>query len=191
MDYLTDFMKGLLGPVLGLVASLGGVVAVLGILWQIFNWLRQLRNEARARAEKLVQDRIDAYNQAYNGLSDRYFIFLQTLAQYPNIGVLPWAEPSGPLSIEDKARRSVLYDMLISLCEEAYLSRERTDDILLHQWPGWENFIIALLEQQEFRVYLDLDRTDGRYGGYDARFEAYLKGLVAEHEIGTVPAEAA
>ncbi|WP_105403401.1 hypothetical protein [Neorhizobium sp. T7_12] len=150
------------------------------------------RKEARERAEKLAQDRIEAFNQAYNALSDRYFVFLSALAQYPHIGVQPpWTEAPNSLSAEDQARRSVLYDMVISLCEEAYLIKERADDIKLHQWPGWEDYIVALLRHDEFRDYLDLGRTDGGYGGFDSRFEAYLIGLIAERKIGTPIAAAA
>ncbi|TCU02071.1 hypothetical protein EV132_1651, partial [Rhizobium sullae] len=91
-----------------------------------------------------------------------------------------------PASDVDEARRGVLFEMVTALCEQAWVLRDRTDEIAANQWPGWEGFIITLLEHPAYREYLDLDRVDGRLGGYDSRYETYLKSLINTRNLGAI-----
>ncbi|TAW50611.1 hypothetical protein [Rhizobium leguminosarum] len=162
-----------------------GLFGALGLIWQAFNWLRERRKEAKEAAEAAEQEKIEANNDAYRSLNDSYFDFLRSVLAYPNLGVLPWMPASSHLSETDLARRGILFEMVTALCEQAWVLRNRTDEIAANQWPGWEGFIITLLEHPAYREHLDLDRLDGRYGGYDSRYEAYLTNLIASRNLGS------
>lgn len=187
-QFISIFGSGSLwGQLWNAILSIG-LFGALGLIWQAFNWLRERRKEAKEAAETAEQEKIEAYNDAYRSLNDSYYDFLRSLLEYPNLGVLPWMPPTPELSEIDISRRAILFEMVTALCEQAWILRDRTHEIAAHQWPGWEGFIITLLENPVYREHIDLERVGGRYGGYDSRYETYLKDLMAARGIATAPA---
>jgi hypothetical protein len=164
-------------------------LGALGILWEGFNWLRERRNEAKEAAAAAEQERIEAYNDGYRSINDRYFNLLTSLLQYPELGVLPWMDPPDKLTAADRARRTLFFDMLLSIFENAWVNRARTKEIADFQWPGWERFIIAMLRWPSFREYVNMDATSEEFGGYDQRFEAYLDVLMSKYDVVPVQNE--
>lgn len=160
-------------------------VGAIGTLWELFNWLRERRKEARESAEAAEQLRIEAYNDGYRALSDRYVALLTSLVQHPELGVLPWMDSAAKLSAADIARRSIYFEMLMSIFESAWVNRDRTDEIAKYQWPGWERFIISMLRSPHFREHVSKDPSSEEFGGYDQRFEAYLDDLLSKHGVAT------
>ncbi|EPE98645.1 hypothetical protein [Rhizobium grahamii] len=158
-------------------------LGALGLLWEGFNWLRERRKEAREAAEAAEQARIDAYNDGYRSINDKYFSLLTTLLQYPELGVMPWMDTPDKMSSADRARRMLFYDMLTSIFENAWVNRARTTEIADFQWPGWERFIIAMLRWPSYREYIETDPTSEEFGGYDRRFENYLDELMAKYQV--------
>lgn len=186
MDALWSWFAAYWGDLVVYVKALLSLGA-LGILWEGFNWLRERRKEAREAAEAAEQERINAYNDGYRSINDKYFGLLTSLLQHPELGVLPWMDPPDKLSSTDLARRLLFFDMLTSIFENAWVNRARTAEIAAFQWPGWERFIIAMLRWPSYRAYIETDATSEQFGGYDQRFEAYLDELMAKYDVVPAP----
>jgi hypothetical protein len=120
------------------------------------------REERRARIE-------DNYNQ----LDQRYIEFEHLCLA--NIALDCADEPMNPpptLSSEDRMKQRLLYNILLSIFERAYLryQLEELDD-LRSQWTGWDEYATGFLIRPSFR---ELWSEQG--GEYDSCFQAYVNG---------------
>jgi hypothetical protein len=141
-----------------------------------------------------------------------YNEFLLLVLEHPELGI-GWNERAKKrLSAAQRAQRDTAFDYLTALFETAFLTyRARLRSARASQWRGWEEYIAHYAARDDYlewwdRVILGSDpglralrpRDAHRpiVTQYDARFEAYMLGLVEpgltrlfQPDVAPVPAE--
>lgn len=154
--------------------ALSYVVTVVGLPLAIVVFFLEQRKERENEDEAVYQQ-----------LSDNYQDFLKIALDNPDLGIFSSREIPG-LSAEQSERQFIIFNMLISLFERAYLLLY-DEDMPVRQarrWNSWEDYIREWCRRSDFRARLpDLLR------GEDPDFVRYVEKLAAEEgRRGTVPA---
>ena len=140
------------------------IVTVVGLPCAIGIFLFEQRKERENEEEA-----------AWQQLSDAYIDFLGVVLANPDLKLRSQA-PTPDLSDEQRERMWVIFDMLISLFERAYLLLYEDDmsEKQRRRWHSWEDYMREWCDREDFRVHLpDLLR------GEDPDFTAYLERLAA------------
>lgn len=140
------------------------VVTVVGLPLAIFVFLYEQRKERDNEEEEV-----------YQLLSDSYQDFLRIALANPDLRLFAEAETPA-LSTEQRERMVIVFNMLISLFERAYLLlyEERMNDRQLRRWRSWEDYMREWCQRADFRALLPK-----LLQGEDPAFVAYIQQLVA------------
>ena len=147
------------------------VVTVVGLPLAIAVFIFDQRRERRNEEDEV-----------YQLLSDAYNAFLRVVIDNPDLRLRSQTE-TPDLSAEQQERMLVVFDMLISLLERAYLTAH-SDDMNAAQrrrWNSWEDFMREWVRRDAF-----YDRLPVLLKGEDPEFAGYLQRL-AEEERGAAP----
>ena len=147
------------------------VVTVVGLPLAIAVYLYEQRKE-RANEEEAV----------YQLLSDNYQDFLKAVLEHPDLKL--FSTPAPDLSEEQRERRMVIFGMLISLFERAYLLlfEPSLSPSQLRRWGSWEDYMREWLGREAFRAQLpELVK------GEDPEFAQYIQALAASVETTRRP----
>ena len=146
------------------------VVTVLGLPFAIGVFVWQQRQE-RANEEE----------QQYQLLSDAYIDFLKVVLANPDLQ-LRSSEPLHDPTREQRERMLVIFDMLMSLFERAYLVAYKDDmsEEDRRRWNSWDDYMREWCRREDFRNALP-----SLLGGEDPEFQDYLR-RVAEDERGAL-----
>lgn len=179
MEGLSGFFAdlfGLLGDTTG--ERVGAGIAVASAFASIIIFLT---NQAAATREARLS-RYDSVSRSY--------IELQTLClAHPRLEASWYRTPSDdrePLSIDETVQRDILFDILTSTLERAYLTyRDAPKTIKESQWPGWVAFARSYAERDDYREWwrryvFDFEQAKLSEGvtQYDREFERFLVGLL-------------
>ncbi len=143
------------------------VVTVVGLPFAIGVFLYERRKERENEEEA-----------AWQQLSDAYIDFLGVVLANPDLKLRSQA-PTPNLSDEQRERMYIIFDMLISLFERAYLLlyEEDLDAKQRRRWHSWEDYMREWCSREDFRALLpDLLR------GEDPDFSAYILSLAEQAE---------
>jgi hypothetical protein len=145
------------------------VVTVLGLPIAIGIFLWQERNE-RANEEE----------EGYQLLSDAYNDFLKIVLAHPDLH-LRTNDPLPNPSSEQTERMLVIFDMLISLFERAYLVayKVKMSQEERRRWNSWDDYMREWCGRDDFHNALPL-----LLRGEDPDFQAYIR-RVADQERGS------
>jgi len=145
------------------------VVTVIGLPFAIAVFLFQQRQERENEEE-----------EAYQHLSDAYNDFLKIVLANSDLQLLTNAALPNPTP-EQNERMRVIFDMLISLFERAYLVAYKEDmtPTESRRWNSWDDFMREWCRRDDFHDALPL-----LLRGEDPDFQAYIK-RVAHEERGT------
>ena len=152
-------------PALETWELLSYVVTVIGLPLAIGVFLFEQRKERENEEEAAWQQLADAYND-----------FLEVVLAHPDLRLRSQA-PTPDLNEEQRERMLVIFDMLISLFERAYLLlyEEDMNEKERRRWHSWEDYMREWCEREDFRAHLpDLLR------GEDPDFSAYILRLAEE-----------
>jgi hypothetical protein len=140
------------------------VVTVIGLPLAIFVFFFEQRKE-RDNEEEAV----------YQLLSDNYQDFLKVALDNPDLRLFS-AEQTPQLSHEQRERMLIIFSMLISLFERAYLLlyEPSMTEKQLRRWRSWEDYMSEWCQRADFRAALP-----GLLRGEDPEFAAYLEALAA------------
>ena len=141
------------------------VVTALALPFAIVIFLYEQRRERRNEEEAEYQLLSDAYND-----------FLKVVLAQPDLR-LRSTTATPDLSPEQEERMLVIFDMLISLFERAYLVayQPRMSQDEARRWNSWEDFMREWCRRESFRKQLpQLLR------GEDPAFAAYIERLARE-----------
>jgi hypothetical protein len=118
----------------------------------------------------------------YQLLSDAYNDFLKVVLAHPDLQ-LRTATPLPDPTPEQRERMLVIFDMLISLFERAYLVawKPRMGDDERRRWNSWDDYMREWCHREDFRNALPL-----LLRGEDPQFQDYLRRIVDE-ERGASP----
>jgi len=143
------------------------LVTVIGFPFAIFVFIFEKRRE------NLAED-----YEIYQRLSDEYFRFQRLMLTNSDLKLRLDTKTEG-LSKEQSERMIILFDILISLFERAYIlvyapgeSAQRT-----RMWGSWEDYMREWCRRQDFVEHLPI-----LLKGEDPEFVAYIRKLVEEEK---------
>jgi hypothetical protein len=140
------------------------IVTVIGLPLAIFVFLFEQRKE-RENEEEAV----------YQLLSDNYQDFLKVALDNPDLGLFS-AAGAASLTAEQQERRFIIFSMLISLFERAYLLlyEEDMSPKQARRWNSWEDYMVQWVSRPDFRAALP-----PLLHGEDPDFVRYVERLAA------------
>ena len=147
------------------------VVTVVGLPLAIAVFIFDQRRERRNEEDEV-----------YQLLSDAYNAFLRVVIDNPDLRLRSQTE-TPDLSAEQQERMLVVFDMLISLLERAYLTahNDEMNAAQRRRWNSWEDFMREWVRRDAFH-----DRLPLLLKGEDPEFAGYLQ-RIAEEERGASP----
>jgi hypothetical protein len=140
------------------------VVTVIGLPLAIFVFIYEQRKERENEDEEV-----------YQLLSDNYQDFLKIALSNPDLRLFSSTEMQG-LTAEQRERIVIIFNMLVSLFERAYLLlfEEDMSPKQARRWNSWEDYISEWCEVPRFRETLPR-----LLRGEDPDFVRYLERLLA------------
>lgn len=121
------------------------VVTVIGLPLAIGVFVYEQRKERKNEEEEIYQQ-----------LSDEYADFLRLVLEHSDLQLLRRSGPPPELTPEQQERKSVLFDLLVSLFERAYLLVY--EDAMSRQtrrlWQSWEDYMREWCRREDFRAAL-------------------------------------
>lgn len=141
------------------------VVTVIGLPFAIGIFFHEQRKERENEEEASWQQ-----------LSDAYIDFLEIVLANPDLKLRSQAQ-TPDLTDEQRERMRVIFDMLISLFERAYLLlyEDAMSEKQRRRWHSWDDYMREWCGREDFRACLpELLR------GEDPDFSAYILRLAAE-----------
>ena len=140
------------------------VVTVVGLPLAIFVFLYEQRKERENEDEEV-----------YQLVSDNYQDFLRIALENPDLRLFS-AEGVSNLSDEQKERQLIIFTMLLSLFERAYLLvyDDNMSPRQARRWNSWEDFIVEWCRKPDFRALLPQ-----LLHGEDPGFVRYIEKVVA------------
>jgi hypothetical protein len=120
------------------------VVTVVGLPLAIFVFLFEQRKERENEEEEV-----------YQLLSDNYQDFLKVALDNPDLQLFS-AGGGSALNAEQKERQLIIFNMLLSLFERAYLLlyEENMSPKQARRWNSWEDYILEWCRRPDFRASL-------------------------------------
>lgn len=143
------------------------VVTVVGLPLAIFVFIYEQRKE-RANEE----------DEVYQLLSDNYQDFLRVVLENPDLRLFSMAGTPN-LTGEQRERMTIIFGMLISLFERAYLllHEHAMSDIQRRRWRSWEDYMHDWCQREDFRRALP-----ELLKGEDPEFVRYIQALAERHQ---------
>lgn len=141
------------------------IVTVVALPFAIGVFLFEQRKERENEEEAIWQQ-----------ISDAYIAFLAVVLANPDLRLRSQAA-TPDLSDEQRERMWVIFDMLISLFERAYLLVYEDDmrEKQRRRWHSWEDYMREWSRREDFR-----ERLPHLLRGEDPGFAAYIQGLANE-----------
>ena len=141
------------------------VVTALGLPFAIGFFVWQERKERDNEEE-----------EGYQVLSNAYNDFLKVVLAHPDLH-LRTSEPLANPSVEQNERMLVIFDMLMSLFERAYLVayKPKMSETEARRWNSWDDYMREWCRREDFNNALpQLLR------GEDPEFQSYLSRIAKE-----------
>ena len=162
---------------LRLLEGMTYLIAIFGVPVAIFLWRRD-QDSAREQREWEIYDQVQ----------EKYLEFLGTALAQPRVGVV-WSEPDTPrdtLPPAERVTQDLLFDLLCSVFERAYLVYQRAQDSQRRQqWAGWLGWIDEYAGRENFRqwwtAYSEIGFPSNQY---DTEFERFLDARIAAVAAG-------
>ena len=146
-------------------------VTVIGLPFAIGVFLWEQRRERENEDEEGYQLLSDAYNDFLKVVLDNADLKLRSTSALPN--------PTP----EQNERRLVIFDMLVSLFERAYLV-SYTDDMSAterRRWNSWDDSMREWCRRDDF-----FNALPQLLSGEDPDFQAYLRRVAQEERPGSI-----
>ena len=111
--------------------------------------------------------------EVYQLLSDDYQDFLKVALDHPDLRLFS-PEGTQPLTEEQRERMYIIFNMLVSLFERAYLLLFESDMSSKQQrlWLSWDDYMREWCQREDFRSRLPI-----LLRGEDPEFVAYIESL--------------
>lgn len=125
------------------------------------------------------KERENEEEEVYQLLSDNYQDFLKVALENPDLRL--FSGTALPLDPEQKERQIIIFVMLVSLLERAFLLlyEERMSATQARRWHSWEDYILEWCRRPDFRASLPM-----LLHGEDPSFVRYVQHLAdTAHEV--------
>ena len=122
------------------------------------------------------KERNNEDEEVYQLLSDNYQDFLKMALGHPDLHLFT-PEQTQELNDEQRERMLIIFSMLISLFERAYLLmyEPKMNSRQQRRWLSWEDYMRWWCRRGDFRAQLP-----ALLEGEDAEFGAYIRALAAK-----------
>lgn len=143
-------------------------VTVVGLPFAVWVFMTQQRKERENEEEEAYQHLSDAYNEFLKVVLAHADLQLRTTSALPN--------PTP----EQHERMLVIFDMLVSLFERAFLVAHKPQMSAAEQrrWNSWDDYMREWCRREEFaRALPDLLR------GEDPQFQAHIRRIAREEGV--------
>ena len=122
------------------------------------------------------KERDNEDEEVYQLLSDNYEDFLRLALGHPDLRLFS-PEQTPELNDEQRERMLIIFNILISLFERAYLVLYEPKMNMKHKrrWLSWEDYMREWCRREDFRALLPT-----LLEGEDAEFSAYIRALAAK-----------
>jgi hypothetical protein len=129
------------------------------------------------------KERDNEDEEAYQLLSNAYTDFLKVVLAHPDLR-LRTREPLPDPSPEQRERMLVIFDMLISLFERAYLVAYKQDmsEAEARRWNSWDDYMREWCQREDFHNALPL-----LLRGEDPAFQDYIRRVADEEGGALIP----
>ena len=119
------------------------------------------------------KERDNEEEEVYQLLSDNYQEFLKIALENPDLRLFA-TEETPALSAEQRERMFIIFSMLISLFERAYLLlyEDKMNEKQLRRWRSWEDYMGEWCNRVDFRASLP-----ALLRGEDPEFASYIQQL--------------
>lgn len=146
--------------------GLSYLVTIIGLPFAILVFLKEQRRERQSDDEEL-----------YLQLSDDYTKFLRLVLEHSDLHLLTRNPPLIALTPEQLERRNVLFELLVSIFERAYILvyEEHMTPHAARLWQTWADYIGEWCQRPEFR-----ERLPVLLQGEDPEFQDYMRRVCAE-----------
>lgn len=135
------------------------IVTVFGFPLGIFVYVLDRRKERQNEEEEI-----------YQKLTDEYADFSKLLLENADLQLMSREQPDTTLTAEQIERKKIIFDILISLFERAYILVYESDMNPQTQrlWSTWDDFIRSWCKRRDFREALPelLQGEDPEFGEY-------------------------
>lgn len=135
------------------------VVTVVGLPFGIGVFIWEQRKERQNEEAEI-----------YQRLSDEYAEFSKLLLENADLGLMTQAPSHRELAPEQLERRNILFDILISLFERAYILvyEENMSEQTQRLWASWADYMRFWCAREDFREALPwlLEGEDPNFGAY-------------------------
>lgn len=141
------------------------IVTVIGLPLAISLFIFEQRKERNNEEEEV-----------YQLLSDNYQEFLKIALENPDLRLFA-TEETLALSAEQRERMFIIFSMLISLFERAYLLlyEDRMTEKQLRRWRSWQDYMGEWCNRIDFR-----SAFPALLRGEDPEFAAYIQKLAVD-----------
>jgi hypothetical protein len=141
------------------------IVTTIGLPLAIFVFLYEQKKERDNEDEEV-----------YQLLSDNYQDFLKIALDHPDLKLFS-LERTSVLSSEQREQMLIIFNMLISLFERAYLVLYEPNmaGLQMRRWLSWEDYMREWCKREDFRTMLPT-----LLEGEDPGFCTYIRGLAAQ-----------
>jgi hypothetical protein len=119
------------------------------------------------------KERDNEEEEVYQLLSDNYQDFLKVALDNPDLRLFS-AEPTADLTDQQRERMLIIFNMLISLFERAYLLlyEPKMSSKQVRRWSSWEDYMREWCRREDFRASLPV-----LLEGEDQEFVDYIRTL--------------
>ena len=146
--------------------ALSYVVTIVGLPFAIWVFIKEQRKE-----------RLNDDEELYLQLSDEYSKFLRLVLSNADLHLMTQAEPAKPFDAEQIERRNILFEILISIFERAYILvyEEDMDRQTARLWQTWDDYSRYWCRRSDFCELLPT-----LLEGEDADFQSFMRRIAAE-----------
>jgi hypothetical protein len=103
-----------------------------------------------------TRERENEEEEVYLQLSDAYDKFSNVLLENADLQLVGGSLPDNALTAEQRERKKIIYEMLVSLFERAFILvyEDDMDKQARRRWASWEDYIKFWLTRDDFRTIL-------------------------------------
>jgi hypothetical protein len=151
-------------------------------IWELLSYMVTVVGLPLAISVFIFEQRKERNNEeeeVYQLLSDNYQDFLKIALEHPDLRLFA-SEETSALSQEQRERMFIIFSMLISLFERAYLLlyEDNMKEKQLRRWRSWEDYMGEWCNRADFRASLP-----ALLRGEDPEFANYIQKLSASSPV--------
>jgi len=126
------------------------------------------------------KERLNDDEELYLQLSDDYSKFLRLVLENADLRLMTQSEPSAPLNPEQVERRDILFEILISIFERAYILvyEEKMSRQTARLWQTWEDYMRYWCRRRDFRSILP-----SLLEGEDPDFQRHINAIAGKEAL--------